>query len=174
MKKLILVIVTVLAVALTAYGTAFGMSKLMPHTPQSTSVDTQTMPETSPVTAQETPTQPNETIANHATDTRIKSNVSMIAANLESYAANNNGSYPSTGAQTISFENEYLKDMTDPITQKPYSISSAAGDGFTKVDYRVGYICGPDASLVAATTSRQFGLVVTLTSGKPYCADNSK
>lgn len=178
MKKLILVIVSIIAIAGTAYGTALAMKMAEPPSPLATSVNTDTMPDTNEptVTAQVAPdssSDTDKTASDAAIDTQIKHNLNQIAASLSNYAANNRGAYPTSGSETITFENNYLNNLdVDPITKKKYSISAAAGDDFAKVDYRVGYTCAADGTLVAGTSSRQFGLVTALTSGKMFCVND--
>lgn len=170
MKKLILIIVSIVAVAGIAYGTATAMSTLMPDTPKTTSINTETMPHNEPDITVDTPAEP---VVDMAADTEIKNNLSQIATALTNYAANNRGKYPTTGDETIAFENNYLTNVSvDPVTKKKYSISAAAGSDFTKVTYQVGYVCSDDDSLVVASSNRSFAIQLPLTSGKNYCVDN--
>lgn len=110
-------------------------------------------------------------------DTQRKTDVGRIASQLEQYASNNNGAYPTTAAQLTTFTGTYLfaggaTDYQDPSTGGNYVVTyttaapAAAGD----VSYHDGQKC--NGSAMQAGTARDYALLIYLESGGAACRTN--
>src|SRR5664279_2954252 len=157
MKKLIVIIVTVILVPAVAYGTIRILSSIAPvkDMAQQAEAATDALP------VDPTVIKPSST-GNADTDLQIKNNLSRITTALVAYASNNRGKYPTTDAEKIAFGPNYLtpERMTDPVTGKSYTIAADTSGTFTNVVYMPGYECVSDGSLKISTSSRRFAVQI--------------
>jgi len=101
-------------------------------------------------------------------DTQRRSDVSRFMAQLENFAANTNGTYPTVTEANGTFKTTYMDTFNDPSSGTAYTVqgtavtSAAAGTIF----YRTGASCtatGLGANAVAATIKLENG---------EFCQDN--
>lgn len=133
-------------------------------------------------------------------DTQRKADVSRVMAQLESYAGNNDGSYPTaTGgntatefgdaaADTNAFIASYVltqgSTLNNPGSGSLYTIlfgtanadaaTDFAGTGPTAGDelvYAVGAVCSGEF-MTASSGTREIAVVIELEDGNSYCQDN--
>lgn len=110
--------------------------------------------------------------------------VNRVKAELENYASNNNGVYPTannnanTGFLTgAGFPTRYLNgvDINDPSAGTAMQLVAWTNDGAVaqgSIYYQLGRRCNGEASQAAAG-SRNFIVMTQLEGGARYCADNS-
>ncbi len=169
MKKLILGIISVIVIAAVAYGTI----RLLDMNSAKNPLKEAATNRSKSVEPTNTPTPKSTSTGSLTTDTTIKNDLSHINAQMEAYAADHLGKYPTTGSETLLFEKDYIADIINPVTKKPYSISEVASSGFTKIVYKTGYQCVDQTDMKISSSSRRYALQITLSSGKNYCVDNS-
>ncbi len=104
-------------------------------------------------------------------DTQRKNDVGRFLAQLEQYASNNNGTYPSSQIQMDDFVDEYMDDFSDPKEGSytlQYTNTDPDGPSVPQFQYHVNSSCtggSPGNRAVAAA--------VGLEAGGFYCQDNS-
>jgi prepilin-type N-terminal cleavage/methylation domain-containing protein len=108
-------------------------------------------------------------------DTQRKTDVGRIASQLEQYASNNNGAYPTTAAQLGTFVTQYLTpttDYQDPSTGANYTLNytTVAPTTAGNVSYMNGQKC--NGSAMTAGTARDYALLMYLESGGAACRTN--
>jgi prepilin-type N-terminal cleavage/methylation domain-containing protein len=103
-------------------------------------------------------------------DTQRKEDISRIVTQLESYASNDGGAYP-TAAQLGAFETTYLSpqsDYEDPLSGAFYggTMTYATTPGTTPGDiaYEVGYTCN-GSTMAINNNLRSYALVMQLEQG---------
>lgn len=110
-------------------------------------------------------------------DTQRRSDAARFSAQMESYASNRNGNYPTTQAQINSFVNNNMDEFSDPSTGARYRVSvggattvpgSAAGSSV----FVSGGTCNADGQGVTGGTPRQIAFLMRLESRDLYCVDN--
>ncbi len=107
-------------------------------------------------------------------DSQRKNDIGRVAASLESYASNTNGSYPLTQG---AFNNLFitggtyaLANANDPLSGKPYTYNGVVVPvGTTSAG--VGYAIGIDCS-GAAAGARIYSVKIGLEQGTSLCRDN--
>ncbi len=113
-------------------------------------------------------------------DTQRKSDAGRALAALESYAGNNNGSYPSQSGWG-SFVSNYLTNggssWGDPSTGSytlettaPTASSNSLSEG--EIWYNTGYVCNGQYPTTTGANSRNIAIAVFQESGGVYCQDN--
>jgi hypothetical protein len=106
-------------------------------------------------------------------DKEIERAVTSVAASLEEYAANNNGSLPLLSSEVDSFNSTYIdQTMLHPVNHKPYLVVQT-GPKDNELLYLKYKKCGADGTLVSTTNKRSYAIQAKLISGENYCIDNS-
>lgn len=111
-------------------------------------------------------------------DTQRRSDAGRVLSELENYASNNNGVYPTTQAQLDSFKNDYLGsiEVKDPKTGNTYTLTlelanSSAVTTEGEMSYSTSAKC--NGQLMTSTSSaRDVAIVVKIENGGTYCQDN--
>lgn len=114
-----------------------------------------------------------------------RSITNRIKTELDSYAGNNNGTYPTAttgtgaselGTATTGFIGRYLSGISaniqEPKTGSPMYPNPAAGTAQGYVRYRVNTICAGESSTGTGASARNYTLVTNLEGGATYCVDN--
>ncbi len=108
-------------------------------------------------------------------DTARKNDVGRAIAQLEGYASNHNGDYPSTIDAT--FITEYLDGKFKDPGAGSYSISTTAitdASAEGAMQYAKGGKCNDDSTVtVTPTNTRHVSVSVKLEQGVAYCQDNN-
>ena len=106
-----------------------------------------------------------------------RSDMGRIIAALETYATNNNGSYPQTLEQfSGSFYDSYIGNSQPLVNPsgEPYEVVSTAPTSNSQLAYAIGYSCGDDDEFVATGSDRNVAVATFIeTESRPYCVDNS-
>lgn len=129
-------------------------------------------------------------------DTQRRSDVGRVLAELENFAANNNGAYPGTtagagvndcGITGVSFGDSatsgtyaarYLAGISfdDPSTGSPYTFecdSSVTTIAQGIMQYGIGHTCNGELFSAATGNNRDIAIRVPLEAGETfYCSDN--
>ncbi len=106
-------------------------------------------------------------------DTTRTNEAGQIAAVIESYARNNNGTYPTTTLDTT-----YTTSIKDVDTGAAPTYSSSAATATSGENYSSGMICAVDGSgnptgAMAVGTLRNYAISYwSEQAGKPTCKDN--
>jgi prepilin-type N-terminal cleavage/methylation domain-containing protein len=108
-------------------------------------------------------------------DTQRKEDVSRITSQLESYASNNAGAYPTSQAQLSAFATTYMtpnSDYSDPssgtwygtATSLVYGNGTPATPGY--IEYDTGYVCnGSVMGPAPGGSQRDYAIVMDLEQG---------
>jgi len=109
-------------------------------------------------------------------DTARKNDIGRAMAQLENYASNHNGNYPSN-AQFSGFKDDFLggdAKFADP-SKGTYSVSaSAPGTGLGRLQYKVNGKCNPATNaIVTGSGTRSIAMAIKLEQGGLYCQDNN-
>jgi prepilin-type N-terminal cleavage/methylation domain-containing protein len=110
-------------------------------------------------------------------DTQRKTDIGRVAAQLEQYASNNNGDYPTTAALLGNFVAAYITpnatDYQDPSTGAQYTIAYSNGNAPATgtMDYMNGDDCN-GATMQAGGGARSYALVISLEGGGTACRSN--
>ena len=104
-------------------------------------------------------------------DTQRKNDVGRFLAQLEQYASNNNGTYPSSQAQMNAFVTEYMDDFSDPKegTYDAKYLENQIPD-VPEFFYHVNSDCKGTTN----PGNRAIAVAVGLEAGGFYCQDNSQ
>lgn len=103
-------------------------------------------------------------------DTQRKSDAGKVLSQLENYASNNNGNYPTTTATQTDFTSKYVNatDYKDPSTNTGYSFDWGGTAGTTTGTIYVGV--GKKCSGTSfATGGSSVAIIVPIESGGAYC-----
>lgn len=105
-------------------------------------------------------------------DTQRKNDLSRYAAQLESYASNNSGTYPTVAQLGTAVWTPYIpSNFNDPTSGAPYGTPAATlGATAGNIQYQLGAGTGCDG-VTAITGARQFVLHMRLEQGVA-CVDN--
>lgn len=102
-------------------------------------------------------------------DSTVKNDLQRILAELNSYAADNNGQFPTNTEEIMLFEQRYLAELAaHPTSELPYSLDETREGAYEYVVYRQG-TCSEDGTIEEASSRRQIVLQIELPSGKTYC-----
>lgn len=106
-------------------------------------------------------------------DNAVRNDMSRIMAELNNYAANNNGSFPFTQDDLAEFEDRYLGplDLTHPESGLSYTLDTS-NDGSEYISFAPG-VCNEDGIMQPGGSSRQVSLATQLPSGETHCVDNA-
>lgn len=105
-------------------------------------------------------------------DNAVRNHLSQIMVELNNYAANNNGRFPSDAAEFDGFEN-YLSTLDPhPVSELPYTINPDKSETHEVVSYGFGQ-CGEDGFMQSQETTRRVAISKQLPGGETYCVDNS-
>lgn len=141
-------------------------------TPQKTNTDTVTTNQ--PQTPKTPEIQEESDPAHGGEDEAVKTNMANISAQLETYASNNRGSYPTTATEIEMFDKEYISDVVNPFTKKAYTLGQGSSSEKTQLSYHLSRSCSIDGVTDQANENpRRYALSTTLPSGKTYCLDNA-
>lgn len=113
-------------------------------------------------------------------DTQRRSDLGRFLAQLEQYAANRNGTYPTTAQANATgatgFKQQYMKSNTggfnDPSTGTAYTISGAAPTAAGQIQYNTNSQCDASGDFSSGGGTRSVAAVIFLEGGGTYCQDN--
>ncbi len=105
-------------------------------------------------------------------DTQRRNDVGRMMSQLEQYASNNNGAYPTSG-QVNDFIGDYMDDFNDPTTGEEYNVAFGAAepDGEGDISYNTDAVCD-GSDIDDGDGDRNVAVAVFLESGGAYCQDN--
>jgi len=109
-------------------------------------------------------------------DTQRKEDLSRIASQLESFASNNNGTYPQVAADVTNFNNDYMTPASswkDPLSGNAYTLTLAKFVSPTNpstitpgtVYYEPAYTCGSSGWMQAGGPANSYAVVMILEQG---------
>ena len=102
-------------------------------------------------------------------DNIVRNDMNRIMVELNNYAADNNGRYPTDPSEFEAFEQDYLTQLDNhPVSDLPYSIDEAKADTHEYITYANG-VCADDNTIRPADNPRQIALAAELPSGQRYC-----
>ena len=120
-------------------------------------------------------------------DTQRRSDLGRFMAQLETYASNNNGSYP-TAANTAAFVTNYLTNdgasfsdpQNDAGTPGVYDVVTLTGaaaptidDNLDNIFYRINAQCGAsEGTFQAGSGTRSVAAMIAVENGIAFCQDN--
>ncbi len=107
-------------------------------------------------------------------DTQRKSDIGLLLARSESYAANNNGSYPVGSAVKIEVIDKYIdKDFVDPLLEVEYIIISGLESQLGEIQYELGNSCDENDNFTTESNDRYLAVRTLLENNKFFCQDNT-
>jgi prepilin-type N-terminal cleavage/methylation domain-containing protein len=103
-------------------------------------------------------------------DTQRKEDISRIASQLESYASNNSGAYPTNAPALAGFVTAYLtptSSYSDPSSGTPYALTYTTTTPTTvgAVAYHDGDVCNGGVMTTSGASARDYALVMDLEQG---------
>jgi prepilin-type N-terminal cleavage/methylation domain-containing protein len=108
-------------------------------------------------------------------DTQRKTDAGRIASQLEQYASNNNGTYP-TAANLAAFVTAYLTPVAnyaDPTTGGTYAVTwQTTAPTVGIVSFETKEKCGAGGVMAATANVRDYAVLMYQEAGAPYCRDN--
>lgn len=116
-------------------------------------------------------------------DSQRRSDLGRFMAQLETYASNNSGAYPTAAVANAAFKTGYLTNngaqWSDPTIGTTYVVTAATAATTVSADpdgtvyYNTGLQCGAsEGSFAAATGTRNIAAMIPLENGLAYCQDN--
>jgi len=113
--------------------------------------------------------------------------VANVLANLDQYASNNNGAYPSadTAGFKTAFLDKYFTDkVEDPLGGEflttgtnvaliQYTDIGAQTNFAPRLAYRLNAKCSTNGATVAGSGTRAIAIMIALENGPAYCLDNN-
>ncbi|MBL8160030.1 type II secretion system protein [Candidatus Saccharibacteria bacterium] len=119
-------------------------------------------------------------------DTQRRGDASRMLSQLEAYAGNRNGNYPSSTAQLTTFINTYMtnggQSFQDPqgsnytVQYRTYSAGYTAPTAAGRIDYITSAACNDSGNgnnvLTAGAGNRSVAVVTYLEQGGYFCQDN--
>lgn len=116
---------------------------------------------------------------------RRKTIVSRIKTEIENYAGNNNGAYPTADTNATTgfdggFRTRYLSNINyqNPQTGANMNLNeaqpanNAGGTSTDNLDYQLNRICNGEVSTTTGASARNYTLMVQLEGGASFCLDN--
>lgn len=179
----LLVAVIVLVLVAAGAGTYFSTSALKTKDSELKTVQASLESTESELAAAKIKIESLDSPQKKANDVKRKNDLARFVATLNEYAANNNGTYPST--EPTSFANEFvaiyitgkLSDFVDPNTKQPYEFTPIAkiqtppGVTLGNIQYQWPGKCA-GSEFADADSDRQAAARLILESGEIYCLDS--
>lgn len=106
-------------------------------------------------------------------DSQRRNDTASLISALESYASNNNGSYPPTlagGANTTVLDKYFT--ATDPSTGNRYTFNSTQPTNPGDLRYALSAECNGNSVTSLTNQNRKYAVVSYLETGDVYCKDN--
>lgn len=114
-------------------------------------------------------------------DTQRRSDLGRMLASLETYAANNNGTYPTAASMNGTFVPNYMTNggssWADPQTGSTYTVTAytaaVTGEPAGVIYYNTNRTCGAtEGTMTAGGGTRSVAAITLLENGLAYCQDN--
>ncbi len=107
-------------------------------------------------------------------DSQRKNDLSRIAAQLENYASNTNGDYPTVANWGAFTTSNYISgaNLKDPSTAGSYDFTVAAVAGATATVPAAVTTAAPTAQVTYAISGRTYQVCIGLEQGTSSCRDN--
>lgn len=107
-------------------------------------------------------------------DTQRRKDAGRMISALDTYASNNDGTYPYDQTTTTAFASTYLSgNFVDPSTGDAYTITygSTAPAAIGNVIFQSGAKCDTDGALATVSSDKQYAVSIKLENGW-YCQGN--